>query len=246
VDDSIEINLRPRRQVAHRLLVQVALTNRAGLESLDRFTAEDEEARFDLIAWLIDARAIDELTRFERDVLEAPLGALRSGDVDRLALSLEAAHPFAWSLQLIESAAPVPPEPIDGGEILAAVPSPEEESGIFLNYIRLRPLEEIAAHREAAEIWLWRLEVERNRRSTSAHERREAEEAISETAREALAAGLIEETAEEDFRLFGQPVRELSDEQLDFATLIAEARLTAFNWICGYGASWEDVPLDIE
>lgn len=63
MDDSIEINLRPRRQIAHRLLIQVALTNRAGLESLDRYTAEDEEARFDLVAWLIDARAVDELTR---------------------------------------------------------------------------------------------------------------------------------------------------------------------------------------
>jgi len=245
VDDSIEINLRPRRQIAHRLLIQVALTNRAGLESLDRYTSEDEEARFDLVAWLIDARAVDELTRFERAVLEAPLGRLRVDDLDRLALSLEAAHPLAWSIELIESA-PAPPEPVDGGEILAATPSPDDETGSFLNAIRLRSLDEIAAHREAAEIWFWRLEIERERRRSSGHDRQETEAAIAETAEEALAAGLIEATSDGDFRLFGQAVRDLAGEQLDFATLIAEARLIAFNWVCGYGASWEDVPLEVE
>jgi hypothetical protein len=245
VHDSIDINLRPRRQIAHRLLIQIALTNRAGIESLDRYTPEDEEARFDLIAWLIDARAVDELTRFERGLLEAPLGALSPNEIDRLAFSLEAAHPLAWSLSLIESA-PVPPEPIDGGAILASVPAPDDGTGSFLNALTLRSLEEIAAHREAAEIWLWRLEIERERRSANAHERREAEQVIAETAREAVDAGLLERTTANDFPLFGQAVRELSSDQLDFASLIAQTRLTAFNWICGYGASWDDVPLEIE
>jgi hypothetical protein len=245
VDDSIDINLRPRRQIAHRLLIEVALTNRAGLESLDRYTTDDEEARFDLVAWLIDARAVDELTRFERGVLEAPLGALTPDNVDRLAFSLEAAHSLAWSLALIESE-PAPPEPIDGGAVLAAVPAPDDDTGEFLNRLTLRSLEEIAAHREAAEIWLWRLGIERERRDASAFDRREADEVIAETAQEAVDAGLLVETTGDDFPLFGQAVRNLSPDQLDFATLIAETRLTAFNWICGYGASWEDVPLEVE
>jgi hypothetical protein len=245
VDDSIDINPRPRRQIAHRLLIQIALTNRAGIESLDRYAPEDEEARFDLIAWLIDARAIDELTRFERGLLEAPLGALSRVEIDRLAFSLEAAHPLAWSLSLIE-AEPAPPEPIDGGAILAAVPAPDDDTGSFLNDLTLRSLEEIAAHREAAEIWLWRLEIERERRNSSDHDHLETEQVIAETAREAVDAGLLERTKSNDFPLFGQAVRDLSRDQLDFASLIAQERLTAFNWICGYGASWEDVPLDIE
>jgi hypothetical protein len=237
--------LRPRRQIAHRLLIQVALTNRAGLESLDRYTQEDDEARFDLIAWLIDARAIDELTRAERTLLEAPLGALGQRTLDDLAFSLDAAHPLAWSLELIE-AAPTPPEPIDGGAILAAVPAPDDDTAQFLDSAQLRPLDVVADHREAAEIWLWRLGIEPERRDASAFDRREIEQVVAETAQEAEEAGLIEAIDRGDFLLFGQPVRDLSIDQLDFAALIAEMRLKAFNWICGYGASWEDVPLEIE
>lgn len=245
MDDSIEINLRPRRQIAHRLLIEVALTNRAGLESLDRYTPEDDEARFDLIAWLIDGRAVDELTSFERRVLETPLGRLQSSVMDQLAFSLDAAHPLAWSLNLID-ASPTPPEPIDGGAILAAVPAPDDDTGQFLNDIELRSLETIAARREAAEIWLWRLGIEPERRDASAFDRREIEQVIAETVRESIDAGIIDSAADEDFLLFGEPVRSLSLDQLEFTTLIAEIRLKAFNWVCGYGASWEDVPLEIE
>lgn len=245
MDDSIEINLRPRRQIAHRLLIEVALTNRAGLESLDRYTPDDEEARFDLIAWLIDARAIDELTTHERRILEAPLGRLDHLTVDQLTFSLDAAHPLAWSLNLIEAAANAP-EPIDGGEILAAVPAPDDDTGQFLNSLEIRSLEDIAGRREAAEIWLWRLGIEPERRDASAFDRRDIDQVILETIQESFDAGLIEIPAGEDFVLFGQPVRDLSADQLEFATLIAEIRLKAFNWICGYGASWENVPLEID
>ena len=246
MDEGIEIELRPRRQIVDRLLSLIALANRLGLESQSHFEREDHEARFDLIAWLIDARAIDELSNFERGVLEAPLGVLSDGERDRLIFSLESALPLAWALNLVQRS-PSRPDPIDGGELLPALPEPGQDVGGFRQGGDVVSEEVAAAEREMAEIWLWRLSVEQDRREEEQTGSMETLEIIYETIDEALEAGYeLAIAVDGDFALNGTSVRELRPDQIDFAAMVGEARLHALNWLCGYGASWDDVPLEID
>lgn len=246
MDDSIEIELRPRRQVVDRLLSLIALANRLGLESQSEYGSEDLEARFDLIAWLIDARAIDELTNFERGVLEARLGYLSEGERDRLIFSLESALPLAWALGLVEHS-PAFPNPVEGRDLLPSLPEPGQDVAKFRQQGELVSEEEAAAERELAEIWLWRLTSERDRRDEAAAGSQELHDVIFETIDEVLDAGYELVTATDgDFSLNGTSVRDLRPDQIDFAALIAEARLHSLNWLCGYGASWDDVLLEVE
>jgi hypothetical protein len=246
MDDAIEIELRPRRQVVDRLLSLIALANRVALESQSQYLSDDLEARFDLIAWLVDARAIDELSTFERGVLEARLGYLSESERERLLFSLESALPLAWALGLVDRSASLP-EPIDGSDLLPALPEPGQDVGKFRQQGALVSEDEAAAARELAEIWLWRLSVERDRREEERTGSMETHEIIYETIDEALDAGYeIGTSADGDFSLNGTSVRDLRPDQIDFASMIAEARLHALNWLCGYGASWDDVPLEVD
>lgn len=246
MDDSIEIELRPRRQVVDRLLALIALANRLALESQSHYGGQDQEDRFDLVAWLIDVRAIDELTAFERGVLDARLGYLSESERNRLMFSLESAFPLAWALDLLDGA-PALPEPIDGGVLLPAVPEPGQDVGSFRQNGSLMDEEAAAAERELAEIWLWRLSIEPERREEAVRGSGELEAAISETINEVQRAGYpLEPAADGDFAINGTSVRELRADQIDFAIMIAESRLQALNWLCGYGASWDDVPLEID
>lgn len=246
MDDVIEIELRPRRQVVDRLLSLIALANRLGLESQSEYSNEDLEARFDLIAWLIDARAIDELSNFERGVLEARLGYLSEGERDRLIFSLESALPLAWALGLVDRS-PSKPSPVEGSELLPSLPDPGQDVGRFRDQGALTTEEATAIERELAELWYWRLSVERDRRDQAKAGASDLDLAIEETLAEMVEAGYEVETASDgDFAINLSSVRQMRPDQIDFAMLIAEARLHALNWLCGYGANWDDVPLDID
>ena len=247
MDEGIDINLRPRRQVVDRLLALIALANRLSLEAQSQYGSADLEERFDLIAWLIDARAIDELTSFERGVLEARLGYLSEGERNRLIFSLESALPLAWSLDLLDQIDPAVPVPVEGERLLPSLPEPGQDVAKFRQHGSLVSEEAAAEAREMQEIWLWRLSVERDRRNEAADGIPELNDAIYETIDEIEAAGYSLDLAPDgDFALNGTSVRDLRPDQLDFAMMIAETRLMAFNWLCGYGASWDDVPLEID
>ncbi len=47
-----------------------------------------------------------------------------------------------------------------------------------------------------------------------------------------------------DFRAYGKTYRHLSPSQRSEAHSIAAERHHALNWICGFGRTWDDVPLD--
>jgi hypothetical protein len=246
MDDTVEIQLRPRRQVVDRLLSLIALANRLGLEAQTEYSTEDLEARFDLIAWLVEARAIDELSSFERGVLEARLGYLSESERDRLIFSFESALPLAWSLGLIEQS-PSAPTPVEGGDLLPAIPEPGQDVAAFRQQGTSVTEEEAAGERELAEIWYWRLSVERDRRDEAKSGVQDLSDVIFETVDEVIEAGYeLVPAADGDFAINGTSVRDLRPDQIDFALLIAEARLHALNWLCGYGVNWDDVPLEID
>ena len=69
MDDTLEINLRAPRDAALRLLIEIGIVNRAGLEATAQSDdAKADEERFDLYAWLVDAGAEPLMSHFEQGI----------------------------------------------------------------------------------------------------------------------------------------------------------------------------------
>jgi hypothetical protein len=247
MDDSIEINLRTPRDVALRLLIEIGVVNRAGLEAAktkeQRATANED--RFDLHTWLIDAGADAQMTPFEQALFKEPVGGIDGGDIRELAFAMESAAILAWSLGQFD-VDPGLPSIRDGGALLTAIPGPGDDVGTFLNTAHLRELEEIAEAREIAEIWWWRFDAEVDRDMLSLAERKELDDTILITTEEAMTAGYLREEIDGDFAINGVKVRDLDEETLDDYWWITQRRAKALNWLCGYGASWDDAPVFVE
>ncbi len=247
MDDSIEINLRAPRDVALRLLIEVGVINRAGLESSktkdERVTANED--RFDLLAWLMSSGAEAQMTPFEQALFNEPIGGIDESDVRELAFSLESAALLAWSLNLFTTD-PGLPSNGDGGALLAALPGPGDDVGPFLQTAQLRSLEEIAEAREIAEIWWWRIDAEVDRDMLSQSERKDLDDTILITTEEAMTAGYLREVVDGDFAINGVKVRDLDEEALDDYWWSTQRRAKALNWLCGYGTTWDDAPVFIE
>jgi hypothetical protein len=99
--------------------------------------------------------------------------------------------------------------------------------------------------RELAEIWHWRATTELLLREASASDRREYEAAIREVAAEALDAGIVPALREGDFLVRGRSMKDLAEGEVDELVAVTGQRLRALNWLCGFGDSWDDVPLDL-
>ena len=99
--------------------------------------------------------------------------------------------------------------------------------------------------RELAEIWHWRATTELLRREASPADRQDYEAAIRDVAVEALDAGIVPALCDGDFPVRGRSIKEISDTDVDELVAVTGQRLRALNWLCGFGESWDDVPLDV-
>jgi hypothetical protein len=79
----------------------------------------------------------------------------------------------------------------------------------------------------------------------SAADRRDYEAAIADVVAEAGTAGYLPPLLDRDFSVRGRSIKEISDSDVDELIAITAQRLRALNWLCGFGTSWDDVPLDI-
>jgi hypothetical protein len=244
MDDSIEINLRPARQVGQRLIALVAMLHRAELETRNGQSTPEalEEERFDLSAWLVDQQVEEALSPSEKSFLTAPVGSVAQDDLDRLSSSQGSAEAIAWALLRTDGLR----EEREIAEIVAGVPVPDDRAGAFLQSVTLRPLPAIADAREESEIWAWRFDIELEARQENRPIYPEDGEVIRAVLNEMAGAGKQIESIDGDFVLSGFPVARVDAVLLDYAAALEIERLRAFNWICGYGTTWDDVPLDIE
>ncbi|MFN8591432.1 MAG: DUF4272 domain-containing protein [Thermomicrobiales bacterium] len=186
--------------------------------------------------------ALEVLAAQQVDV-STPVGKI---DTDRRAESAwqgEALAVLVWALG--QGALAPPGELPDLPAVLAAIPAPWERTASFVSSATLRSESEIAAAREQGELWHWRSTVESLRREATASERREYDDLIREVALESYAAEVLPRTQSGDFEVKREAVKSLSTAAL--AALIASSaeRLRALNWICGFGNSWDSVPLDV-
>jgi hypothetical protein len=170
--------------------------------------------------------------------LRAALGSLRDDpdpDTVDTVWRGEALGTLLWALQLAE----LPPydEPFDADQLTEAA----------LDDGRLREEEEIVLERESARLWHWRA------RATELMAAGEVElpdryatfdQLIAATAMRGFEQGVLPAPIRGDFRAYGRAYRQLTPEERAEAHSIALERHHALNWLCGEGATWEDVPLD--
>ncbi len=246
-DLEIDINLRPPSETGRRLVVLATLCRRAYLESVSTASELDEDPeteRFDLLTWLEEQGLGSDLTADERRLLDTPVGALSLDETRAATWNAEALVALGWAAGLLE-AIPDPVAPADPNPILVATPAPWDEAVGWTASIRLRPEETVAFERERAEVWLWRAEIEAERRSLRGRALTSLEDDLRDVVRESVEAGLLPSADGRDFAVAGRPFRALDEDAIDVIATVANVRLHALNWLCGFGASWDDVPLDL-
>ncbi len=238
-DDYLDFELRPPSSVMARAIVLSALARRGLLEILPNDAEAAETDRFDLSAW-----AEHELSAWiepaETLVLRSPYQSLTD---DAIAVCLDAGESLValcWSLDMPRAQLTAVDTPVDLPAALEPLPRPWQNPLLMISGARLRPEEEIATERERAELWWWRASLPMDQESAG-----DIESPLSDVVREALAAGLIDAMGG-DFRVGAQPFRLLDEDQCATILTIATARLKAFNWLCGFGASWISAPVDID
>lgn len=244
--DEIEVNLRTPREAAERLIVLGAVCRRAFLEERPEGVEDDapDAERFDLVSWLRDEGVEVAATPRERRLLAARVGLLEPDVAAAASWQSEALLMLGWALRLVDE---VPPYDAvaDPASLLRAVPAPWESTDAFRRGARLRDETDIAVERERAELWHWRAGVADLLRDARAAERGELLAAIAAVAREATAAGLVSPLVDGDFPVRGRAYREVPAAVLPDLDAVAAERLWALNWLCGFGTSWDHVPLDV-
>jgi hypothetical protein len=245
-DDSIDIELRPPEEIAARSIILTALARRLLIESLAAAAGDAAELQgeaFDLREWLRAEGVWPSLTAAEAALLERPVGDLAEDDLAAVACQAAGLVALGWALHLVDT---LPPGAIgDLAAVVDAVPGPWDKTAEWMRRRELRSEAEIARERERAELYAWRVGVEAPRRAAPAHERADYAAAIADVVREARTAGLPEGIRDDDFTIGDNALGSFATEDLERLSALADGRLQAFNWLCGFGEDWDRVPLEI-
>jgi hypothetical protein len=147
----------------------------------------------------------------------------------------EALGTLLWALQLAEL--PAYDQPFDPQAVGAIDPDDGE----------LRDGEDVELERDSARLWHWRARTtDLQAAGKLALPPRYAtfDQLIAATAMRGYEQGVLPAPLRGDFRAYGKVYRHLAPGQQAEAHSIALERHHALNWLCGAGATWDDVPLD--
>lgn len=245
-DDEIDIHLRAPTDVAARILVLASVCRYVGLRASPTPSAATDDiaaARFDLRSWLTLEGLSGAVVPTEARLLERDASTLAPDELSAITWRAEALVALGWALALVPELPP-PDQPTDPSSLLAGLPQPYDATDSFRRQTSLRPEPEIAHERERAEVWHWRSDLADLQASASAGERRELAALVRDVTREATASGLISGSRAEDFVVAGRPFLTLPAADRELIAIVAEQRLHALNWLCGFGQDWDSVPLD--
>jgi hypothetical protein len=243
-DDYIEILLRPPTLAAERCVILAALIRRLWIESsVADSNGEDWRAEvFDLREWLRAEGIWTGLTVDEAGFLQQSPGGVTEDELAVVAWQAEGLATLGWALGLTDL---LPPGNLaDIASVVQATPAPWDSTVEWMRGARFRPEVEIASERDRAEVFEWRVRAETSRRVANGQERIDYLAAIGDVVQEARASGLLDSSAD-DFVIGDKAIAAFDDQDLERLGALAEERLRALNWLCGYGTSWDDVPLDI-
>lgn len=234
MDDELDIQPWPVLELIGRAVALVSVARRGLLEvdeELDVFSKETD--RFELFTWA-RTELSNWITDAELEVLNTPIGNL---DEDQMLLADEALYAVgavAWALRAVpDEYMPMPDTDEFMTQVLSWAPTPWDKVRQLQKRVRLRSDQDLADERERMELWYWRGSEDI------------AAEELAEVVAEIDAVDLMP-TAEGDLAIAGGiPFSSLPQDEQDDLVWIAEQRLRALNWVCGFGETWETAPLDV-
>lgn len=237
-DDSIDIHIRPARELLGRATLLAALGRRGLIEQgndADPMSAETDQ--FDLQAW---ARV--ELSPWmspeDLHVLRAPIGSLIEEEAGYCADALVSASTLGWCIGAFRDDLPLLSDGAPERQVLAWAPAPWTQLRSRARLVRVRSDDELARERERWELVVWRMSL-----FTEPDNAQDDQAALRDVVTELQDTPLVG-YADGDFAMAdGMPFRQLSDAQREQIDAEAILRLAALNWVCGFGSSWDDVPL---
>lgn len=242
--DEIDVELRTLEEVRARILILSAMLRRLALENISSNEEGDSVAdAFDEREWLRDQGLARQLTAREAAFLESPVGSIAPEVTREVSWQGEALVALAWAIRASDT------PPIDATSdprtIMDLVPRPWDATKAWMSDPTFVSEVEALRQRELAEIWHWRATTELLRREAFPADRRDYEAAIAEVAAEARTAGFLPALQDSDFPVRGRGIKEISDTEVDELVAVTGQRLRALNWLCGFGSSWDNVPLDV-
>ena len=235
-------------QAGMRALCIKWLIERAELEAALREPAatgnQEVHRRISLINDAVKSEGCDaHLSEKEKSLFNSPAGTWGVSDIEDARARKEGLAVILWALSLVDEIPPYDEEwdpEMLGEKLEAGMPAPE-----FLLIINLRPEHEIADARDSAELWHWRARTSLIMNAgAQAPEGLNFAEIISAAAAGAHESGDIPQPIGNDFPFFGKAYRDLDEQELERAALIAYERHFALNWLCGYSQDWDLTPTD--
>jgi hypothetical protein len=193
--------------------------------------------------WLQDEGLLDELAPSELAVLEKSLGTWARQELATASWRSESIGVLLWALSTVREL-PAYDQQFERLSELLPVRRPTSE---FLGSVQLRPVDALRHGRDVAELWHWRSRTRRlstDAAFRAAHADVDLDEITSQAAQKAYRAGDIPPPIDGDLPWRGKAYRNLDPHDYSLATSIAMERHVAFNWLCGYGASWDEPPTD--
>jgi hypothetical protein len=242
--DEIDVELRTPEVVRVRILILSSIMRRLTLENAPPDSDGDSLAdAFDEREWFRDQHLASQLTAREAAILDSPLGCLAPEVIVEVSWQGEALVALAWAI----GASDLPPVDTtsDPRTILELVPRPWDAIKAWISDPKFVSESDAVRQRELVEIWHWRATTELLRREAFPAERLDYEAAIAEVVAEARTAGLLPALRDGDFPVRGRSIKEIPNTEVDQLVALTGQRLRALNWTCGFGKSWDDVPLDV-
>lgn len=241
-DDALDIEPRSHEEVTRRAVALAILVRRAALEERnpdggEQEAFERETDRFELYSWAVKEFG-DTILQDERELLRTPAGGLSPEAIDTCLAAILPAEALRWALGLAERLDLLADPDTLVEPLMSWCPVPWEDVTTFARRHTLRPDERLAEERERWELWHWRSTLE----PTDHDPNEDLNAVVADVAREAATAGLIQ-VVEGDFAVDTRPFRALSADERTAIADRAEANLLALNWVCGFGETWDTVPL---
>ena len=243
-EEEIDVELRAPADVRARILTLAAVLRRLALEDACPDAAAELLAdAFDERAWLRDQGLAGVLTPRESALLDSAVGSFAPEEIAETSWQGEAMIALAWSVGMVDR------PPIDATSdprpVMDFVPRPWDSIQRWMGDPAIVSETDAVRERELAEIWHWRATTELLRRQASAADRRDFEAAIHAVAAEALDTIIVPALRDGDFAVRGRRFEDLMEGEVDELVAVTGQRLRALNWLCGFGDTWDDVPLDV-
>jgi hypothetical protein len=243
-EGEIDVDVRTPAKVRVRILILAAVLRRLALEDSRTDAAGELLAdAFDERAWLQDQGLAGDLTPREAALLESAVGSFTPEEIAEVSWQGEAMTTLAWAIGAV--AKPPVDATSDPRPVMDLVPRPWDTIQRWVSDPGIVSETDAVRERELAEIWHWRATIELLLREASAADRREYDAAICDVAAEALDAGILPALRDGDLAARGRRFEDLADGEVDELVAVTGQRLRALNWLCGFGDSWDDVPLDV-